>query len=86
MKTSQQAFSLLEQLEDFSVFFIALSNSNDDFWRDASENRPYVHELELFRVKPAYPILFTAYEKFSSENFTRFIKTCMCNFFSIYSC
>ncbi|MEA5624304.1 DUF262 domain-containing HNH endonuclease family protein [Nostoc sp. UHCC 0251] len=81
VKTSQQAFNLLEQLEDYSGLFIALNNYNDDFWRDASENRPYIRELELFQVKQAYPILFTAYERFSFENFTRLLKlVCVISF------
>lgn len=81
VKTSQQAFNLLEQLEDYSNLYIALSNSNDDFWRDNSENRQYIRELELFRVKQAYPILFTAYQRFSSENFTRLLKlVCVISF------
>jgi uncharacterized protein with ParB-like and HNH nuclease domain len=74
VKNGRQAFELLDQLENYSSLFIALSNSNDEFWRDASENRPYIRELELFRVKQAYPSLFAAYERFSPENFTRLLK------------
>ncbi len=73
-KTTQQAFDLLDQLENYSSLFVALSNSNDEFWRDTPENRYYIRELELFRVKQAYPTLFAAYEKFSPENFTRLLK------------
>lgn len=74
VRNAQQAFDLLDQLENYSNLFIALGNSNDEFWRDASENRPYIREFELFRVTQAYPTLFAAYEKFSSENFTRLLK------------
>jgi uncharacterized protein with ParB-like and HNH nuclease domain len=74
VKNSQEAFGLLDQLENYSSLFIALGNSNDDFWRDAPENQPYIRELELFGVKQAYPALFTAYERFSSEDFTRLLK------------
>ncbi|MEM9004715.1 MAG: DUF262 domain-containing protein [Cyanobacteria bacterium P01_F01_bin.86] len=70
----QQAFELLDQLEDYSSLFIALDNSNDDFWRDDPGNQPYIRELGLFRVKQAYPTLFAAYRKFSSDNFTRLLK------------
>jgi len=74
VKDGQQAFQLLDQLENYSSLFIALSNSNDEFWRDTPENRPYIRELELFRVKQAYPILLTAYTMFSPEKFTRLLK------------
>jgi uncharacterized protein with ParB-like and HNH nuclease domain len=69
-----QAFMLLDRLENYSSLFIALGNSNDEFWRDTPENQLYIRELELFRVKQAYPALFSAYEKFSSDDFTRLLK------------
>jgi Protein of unknown function (DUF1524) len=81
VKDGQQAFELLDQLENYGSLFIALSNSNDEFWRDASDNRPYIRELELFRVKQAYPTLFAAYERFSPENFTRLLQlVCVLSF------
>ncbi len=81
LEDAQQAFDLLDQLENYSSLFIALGNSNDEFWRDTPENRPYIRELELFRVKQAYPTLFAAYEKFSPENFTRLLKlVCVMSF------
>lgn len=78
---AQQAFELLDRLENYSFLFIALGNSNDEFWRDIPENRPYIRELQLFRVKQAYPVLFIAFEKFTSENFTRLLKlVCIVSF------
>lgn len=74
VKDNQQAFGLLDQLENYSSLFVALGNSNDEFWLDNPENRQYVHELELFRVKQAYPSIFAAYEKFSPQDFTRLLK------------
>ncbi len=81
VKDAQQAFDLLDRLENYSSLFIALGNSNDEFWRDTSENRSYIRELELFRVKQAYPTLFIAYERFSPEDFTRLLKlVCVLSF------
>jgi uncharacterized protein with ParB-like and HNH nuclease domain len=81
VKNREQAFALLDQLENYSSLFIALSNSNDEFWRDSSENRSYIRELELFEVKQAYPTFFAAYERFSPENFTRLLKlVCVLSF------
>jgi uncharacterized protein with ParB-like and HNH nuclease domain len=77
VENAQKAFDLLDRLENYSSLFIALGNSNDEFWRDTPENRPYIRELELFRVKQAYPTLFAAYEKFSPENYTRLRLCCM---------
>jgi len=74
VKNAQQAFDLLDQLEDNSSLFVALSNPNDEFWRDTPENRPYIRELNLFRVKQVYPALLAAYQKFAAEDFTRLLK------------
>ncbi len=74
VKTAQQAFDLLDQLEGYGSLFVALGNANDEFWREMPENRPYVQELELFRVKQAYPALFAAYGRFSPRDFTRLLK------------
>ncbi|MGY6528689.1 MAG: DUF262 domain-containing protein [Cyanobacterium sp.] len=70
----QQAFTLLDELENYGGLFIALSNPYDDFWIDTPENCAYIRELNLFRVKQAYPVFFAAYHCFSPENFTRLLK------------
>ncbi|HIK12069.1 MAG TPA: DUF262 domain-containing protein [Oscillatoriaceae cyanobacterium M33_DOE_052] len=74
VKDAQQAFDLLDQLENYSSLFLALGNPNDEFWRDTPANPPYIRELNLFRVKQAYPTLFAAYQKFEADNFTRLLK------------
>lgn len=74
VKNTQQAFSLLDELEDYGSLFMALGSPYDDFWLDTPENRFYIRELTLFKVKQAYPILFAAYDKFSPQDFTRLLK------------
>jgi uncharacterized protein with ParB-like and HNH nuclease domain len=78
VKNAQKAFELLDHLEEYSSLFIALGNANDEFWNDYQGNSSYVRdlirELEMFRVKQAYPALFAAYQKFSSTDFTRLLK------------
>lgn len=81
VENGQQAFNLLDQLENYSSLFIALGNSNDDFWRDSPDSRYYIRELELFQVKQAYPALFAAYDRFSPQDFTRLLKlVCVLSF------
>lgn len=74
VKNAQQAFDLLDKLENFSSLFVALGNPNDEFWRDTPQNQQYISALNLFRVKQVYPTLFAAYQKFSNEDFTRLLK------------
>lgn len=81
VKDASQAFDLLDALEDYSHLFIALGNSNDEFWNDTPENRSYIRELTLFKVKQAYPTLFAAYNRFSEKDFTRLLKlVCVVSF------
>jgi hypothetical protein len=78
VKDAEQAFGLLDKLEEYSSLFIALGNANDEFWNDyqgdSSHVRELIRELEMFRVKQTYPALFAAYQKFSSTDFTRLLK------------
>jgi uncharacterized protein with ParB-like and HNH nuclease domain len=81
IQNDESAFKLLEQLEEYSSLFIALNNPNDEFWQDTPDHIPYIREIELFGVKQAYPALFAAYNKFSTENFTRLLKlVCIISF------
>jgi hypothetical protein len=81
IQNAENAFKLLEQLEEYSSLFIALNNPNDEFWQDTPDHIPYIREIELFGVKQAYPALFAAYNKFSTENFTRLLKlVCIISF------
>ncbi|NEP60909.1 MAG: DUF262 domain-containing protein [Symploca sp. SIO2G7] len=71
---NHQAFDLLDQLEGYSDLFIALSEPNDIFWQDRPDVRFYIKELNLFRVKQAYPTLFAAYRFFEANDFIRILK------------
>jgi uncharacterized protein with ParB-like and HNH nuclease domain len=74
VNNAEDAFNLLDSLESYSDLFLALGDPNDDFWSDRHETRIYIQELNLFRIKQAYPALFAAYFYFSKENFVKMLK------------
>jgi uncharacterized protein with ParB-like and HNH nuclease domain len=74
IRTAEESFSLLEELEKYSFLFTALDNPDDDFWQDFPGISNYVKELSLFRVKQIYPVLFAAFNRFSSQEFTRILR------------
>jgi uncharacterized protein with ParB-like and HNH nuclease domain len=74
VQKSQQAFDLLDNLENYSDLYVALGDANDEFWRDTPNNRVYIREIELFGVRQVYPALFAAYQKFVPADFTRLLK------------
>ena len=73
-KTAPAAFMLLDELERRAELFAALGDPNHDYWLELSGARSHVRELDLFRVRQATPLLFTAWEELSRENFVRVLR------------
>ena len=74
VRTPQDVFGLMEALERRAELFAALSDSNHGYWMEAPDARPYVRELQLFRVRQMTPLLFAAWERLSQQDFTRVLK------------
>lgn len=77
IQTAEQAFNLLEQLNELSGLYVALGKPDDEFWLDHSNNRTireHVRELKLFKTKQAYPALFAAYKVFDEHKFEKLLK------------
>lgn len=73
-KTPQQVFTLLEALEGRAELFAAVSDPDHGYWAELPAARPFVRELNLFRVRQMMPLLFAAWERFSREDFVRVLK------------
>jgi len=73
-KTPQQVFGLMEALEKRAELFAAVSDPNHGYWAELPEARPFVRELNLFRVRQMMPLLFAVWESFSPEDFVRVLK------------
>ena len=73
-RSGQEVFALLEVLEGRSELFAAVLDPNHEFWLNQPEAKPYVAELNLFRVRQPMPLLFAAWEKFTPEDFVRILK------------
>ena len=68
------AFKLIDDLEGRAELFAALSDLHHGYWMELPEAKEYVRDLHLFRVRQAMPLLFTAWESFSAEDFVRVLK------------
>ena len=73
-RTAQDAFKLIDDLEGRAELFAALSDLHHGYWMELPEAKEYVRDLHLFRVRQAMPLLFTAWESFSAEDFVRVLK------------
>lgn len=74
VRTPQDVFGLMEALERRAELFAALSDPNHGYWMETPDARPYVRELQLFRVRQMTPLLFAAWERLSRQDFTRVLK------------
>jgi hypothetical protein len=54
--------------------FAALTDPNHGYWAELPQAKPFIKELNLFRVRQMTPLLFAAWERFSREDFVRILK------------
>lgn len=73
-RSPQDVFKLLGDLEGRAELFSAVLDSNHGYWIDISDAKPYVRELNLFRVRQPMPLLFAAWDCFSQQDFVRVLK------------
>ena len=73
-KTAADVFSLLHQLEGRAELFAAVLDSSHGYWIEFPDAKPYIREINLFRVQQMMPLLFTVWERFSKEDFVRVLK------------
>ena len=73
-KTAADVFTLLDQLEERAELFAAVLDPSHGYWIELPSARPYIRELNLFRVQQMMPLLFAAWECFSKDDFVRVLK------------
>lgn len=73
-RAPQDVFALLDALETRAELFAALSDPNHGYWAELTDARPFIRELNLFRVRQMTPLLFAAWEKLSKADFVRLLR------------
>jgi hypothetical protein len=76
IKTSIQSpkdvFNLLNKLEQLAPVYSAFENPADPIW--TKDQRSIIRTLNLFGVTTWYSLMIVAYQKFSSEEFSKLLK------------
>jgi hypothetical protein len=76
IKTSIQSpkdvFNLLNELEQLAPVYSAFENPADPIW--TKDQRSIIRTLNLFGVTTWYSLMIVAYQKFSSEEFSKLLK------------
>ena len=75
VKTGQDVFNLLDQLEFYAYNYIALGNADDELWNAEKENRNAIAILRAFRVIQWKPLAMVALEKLSNNDFKRLLQS-----------
>ncbi len=73
-KTPQEVFELLDALQSRAELFAALFDPNHGYWAELPAAKPFIRDLNLFRVRQMTPLLFAAWECFSKDDFARMLK------------
>jgi uncharacterized protein with ParB-like and HNH nuclease domain len=78
IKTKNDVFKLIRELNEKADIYMALNNPHDEFWKERpdKEVESYIEELNLFNVKQPIPLLIRAYEKLPFEAFKKLLKIC----------
>lgn len=74
IKTNQQVFELLNNLDDYSEIYLALQDPYNIFWQGNRDRIKRIRELKLFGVKQQLPLLMVAKEKFSDSEFDKTLR------------
>jgi hypothetical protein len=73
VQTAAEVFALMQALEQRAELFSALSDPDHGYWLEFTGCRPFIRELNLFRVRQMTPVLFAAWERLPGE-FERVLK------------
>lgn len=80
VNTSESAFKLVEELNELSMFYNALKVPNDDYWGEFGKYKDlnkYLKALNLFKAKQQIPLLMSAINNFTENDFVELVKICM---------
>lgn len=74
IKSNQQVFNLLNELDAYSEIYLALQDPYNIFWQGNRERIKRIREMKLFGVKQQLPLLMVAKDKFSDQEFDKTLK------------
>lgn len=76
IKTKEDTFNLIRDLDDTADLYIALQDPNSEFWSDNFEIKKYLGELKLYQIKQTNSLLIAAFKNLNKEYFTKLVKYC----------
>ena len=76
IKSKDQVFELIRNLNDTADIYLAIQNPEDEFWKDKPEIRKSLKELRLFQIRQTNSLFLSALRNLEMENFKKLAKIC----------
>ncbi len=76
IKSKDQVFELIRNLNDTADIYLAIQNPEDEFWKDKPEIRKSLKELKLFQIRQTTSLFLSAYRNLETDNFKKLSKIC----------
>jgi uncharacterized protein with ParB-like and HNH nuclease domain len=76
IKSKDQVFELIRNLNDTADIYLAIQNPEDEFWKDKPEIRKSLKELKLFQIRQINSLFLSAIRNLEVENFRKLAKIC----------
>jgi uncharacterized protein with ParB-like and HNH nuclease domain len=76
IKSKEQVFELIRNLNDTADLYLAIQNPEDEYWRDKPDIRKSLKELKLFQIRQINSLFLSALRNLEVENFKKLAKIC----------
>lgn len=77
IRSKDQVFGLLRDLNDTSDIYLAIQNPEDPYWKDnPAETRKALRELKLFQIRQTYSLFLSAIKHLEPDAFKKLAKLC----------
>jgi uncharacterized protein with ParB-like and HNH nuclease domain len=76
IKSKEQVFALIRNLDDTADLYLAIQNPEDDYWKDKREIRDSLKELKLFHIRQTNSLLISGLKNLDTERFKKLVKVC----------
>lgn len=77
IRSKNQVFGLLRDLNDTSDIYLAIQNPEDEYWKDKpAETRKALRELKLFQIRQTHSLFLSAIKHLEPDAFKKLAKLC----------
>ncbi|NJB81723.1 DUF262 domain-containing protein [Wenyingzhuangia aestuarii] len=74
IKTKEDTFKLIRDLDDTADLFVAIQDPESEYWIDNQEIKKQLNELNLFQIKQTNSLLIAGYKNLDSREFLKLVK------------